>query len=362
MCGAMLARGLVGPLRAVRGYSTAATVSLQPDEELATFAAGCFWGVQLHFQRQNGVVDSQVGYINGITLNPSYTQVCTGNTGHAEAVQLKFNRAIVSYEELLEKFWSIHDPTTLNQQKNDIGTQYRSGIYYHNDQQLALATASKQQAQSRFARPIVTEIVPAQTFYLAEDYHQRYLEKGGQCARTGSTVPIRCYDTLLPNEQLATFAAGCFWSVQLNFQRLDGVVNSHVGYTSGTTVNPSYKEVCTGNTGHAEAVQIKYDESKISYKELLDKFFEIHDPTLLNRQKEDVGTQYRSGIYYHNEEQRELAEEAKKQKAEELKTEVVTEILPASTFYHAEDYHQKYLEKGGQCARVGSKNAIRCYG
>ncbi|OQR86044.1 hypothetical protein ACHHYP_11064 [Achlya hypogyna] len=172
------------------------------------------------------------------------------------------------------------------------------------------------------------------------------------------TVPV----TLEPNEQLATFAAGCFWSVQLNFQRLEGVVDSHVGYISGTTENPTYKQVCKGDTNHAEAIQIKYDESKITYKQLLDKFFEIHDPTSLNRQKEDEGTQYRSGIFYHNEEQRIAAEEAKAAKTEELKKEVVTEITAATPFYHAEEYHQKYLEKGGQCARVGSTDSIRCYG
>ncbi|EQC35322.1 peptide-methionine (S)-S-oxide reductase [Saprolegnia diclina VS20] len=172
------------------------------------------------------------------------------------------------------------------------------------------------------------------------------------------TVPV----TLEPNEALATFAAGCFWSVQLNFQRLEGVVDSHVGYINGTTENPSYKQVCKGDTNHAEAVQIKFDESKITYKQLLDKFFEIHDPTTVNRQKEDIGTQYRSGIFYHNEEQRVAAEEAKAQKAEAIKAEVATEIVPAGIFYHAEDYHQKYLEKGGQCSRVGSTDQIRCYG
>ncbi|ETV98492.1 peptide-methionine (S)-S-oxide reductase [Aphanomyces invadans] len=172
------------------------------------------------------------------------------------------------------------------------------------------------------------------------------------------SVPV----SLEPHEQLATFAAGCFWSVELNFQRLEGVVETHVGYINGTTVNPTYKEVCKGDTNHAEAVQIKFDTNTITYKELLDKFFSIHDPTTLNRQKNDVGTQYRSGIFYHNDEQKEEAEAAKAARAEEIKAEIVTEIVPAQTFYHAEEYHQKYLEKGGQCAAKGATDQIRCYG
>ncbi|KDO19205.1 peptide-methionine (S)-S-oxide reductase [Saprolegnia parasitica CBS 223.65] len=167
---------------------------------------------------------------------------------------------------------------------------------------------------------------------------------------------------LEPHEQLATFAAGCFWSVQLHFQRLDGVIDSHVGYINGKTVNPTYREVCSGESGHAEAVQLKFDENKISYKELVEKFFAIHNPTTLNRQKNDVGTQYRSGIYYHSDEQREIAEAIKRDEADNFPSEIVTEIEPAGPFYHAEEYHQRYLEKGGQCARVGSTDRIRCYG
>ncbi|OQR86045.1 hypothetical protein ACHHYP_11063 [Achlya hypogyna] len=162
-------------------------------EDLATFAAGCFWSVQLNFQRVPGVLESHVGYINGTEANPTYVKVCTGETGHAEAVQIKFDPSVISYDALLDKFWSIHDPTTINQQKNDVGTQYRSGIYYHSETQKALAIASKSKAQPNFQRPIVTEIAPAQIFFVAEEYHQRYLEKGGQCARKGSTDTIRCY-------------------------------------------------------------------------------------------------------------------------------------------------------------------------
>ncbi|KAF0699029.1 Aste57867_10374 [Aphanomyces stellatus] len=172
------------------------------------------------------------------------------------------------------------------------------------------------------------------------------------------SVPV----SLEPHEQLATFAAGCFWSVELNFQRLEGVVETHVGYINGTTVNPTYREVCKGDTNHAEAVQIKFDVNTITYKELLDKFWSIHDPTTLNRQKNDVGTQYRSGIYYHNDEQKAEAEASKAARVDEIKSEIVTEIEPAGVFYHAEDYHQKYLEKGGQCSQKGSTDQIRCYG
>ncbi|OQR86872.1 hypothetical protein ACHHYP_09798 [Achlya hypogyna] len=166
----------------------------------ATFAAGCFWGVQLHFQRVPGVLQTAVGYTNGQVERPTYEQVCSGTTGHAEAVRVQFDPAIVSYDELLQKFWSIHDPTTLNRQKFDFGTQYRSGIYYHDEGQRVAAEASKKALVlprsifSLFFRPkVVTEIEPAGIFYPAEEYHQRYLEKGGQCASSGCTDNVRCY-------------------------------------------------------------------------------------------------------------------------------------------------------------------------
>lgn len=159
----------------------------------ATFAAGCFWGVELAFQRLNGVAKTQVGYTNGQQLNPTYRDVCSGQTGHAEAVEIKYDSSVVSFNELLSKFWSIHDPTTLNRQKNDIGTQYRSGIYYHSEEQKQQATESKVALEKKLSRPIVTEIAAAATFYPAEDYHQQYLEKGGQCAATGCADRIRCY-------------------------------------------------------------------------------------------------------------------------------------------------------------------------
>ncbi|KAI9912322.1 hypothetical protein PsorP6_006694 [Peronosclerospora sorghi] len=160
---------------------------------VATFAAGCFWGVQLAFDRVPGVLDTVVGYTQGKVDHPTYHEVCSGSTDHAEAVHIVFDAQQVSYEDLLTKFWSIHDPTTLNRQKNDIGTQYRSGIYYHTDEQREAAEISKQELQKTLTKHIVTEIKPATHFWHAEDYHQKYLERGGQCADKGCDVPIRCY-------------------------------------------------------------------------------------------------------------------------------------------------------------------------
>jgi peptide-methionine (S)-S-oxide reductase len=145
----------------------------------ATFAAGCFWGVEAAFRKVDGVVDATVGYTGGETLNPSYEDVCRGRTGHAEAVEVQFDPERVSYDELLDIFWALHDPTTMNRQGPDVGTQYRSAIFFHDAEQEAAATASKarlEQAGS-FRKPIVTEIVPAGTFYRAEDYHQQYFGK-----------------------------------------------------------------------------------------------------------------------------------------------------------------------------------------
>jgi peptide-methionine (S)-S-oxide reductase len=152
----------------------------------ATFAAGCFWGVEASFREVEGVVRTAVGYTGGTTADPSYEQVCSGTTGHAEAVDLWFDPAIVSYGELLSTFWSIHDPTTRDRQGWDFGSQYRSGIYVHDADQERLAVASRDEHQTVLTRPIVTEIVPAPAFHDAEDYHQRYFEKhgGAVCAAT----------------------------------------------------------------------------------------------------------------------------------------------------------------------------------
>jgi peptide-methionine (S)-S-oxide reductase len=150
--------------------------------EKATFAAGCFWGVEAAFRKINGVTDTAVGYMGGTLDHPSYEDVCTDQTGHAEVLQVEFDQAVVSYEQLLDTFWQVHNPTTLNRQGPDVGTQYRSAIFFHSPAQEAQAVQSKEQAQAKFARPIVTQIVPAQTFWRAEEYHQRYHEKhGGAC-------------------------------------------------------------------------------------------------------------------------------------------------------------------------------------
>lgn len=149
--------------------------------EKATFGAGCFWGVEVAFRKVRGVKDAVAGYLGGTLPSPTYKDVCTGRTGHAEVVEVAYDPNIVRYDELLDVFWSSHDPTTLNRQGPDRGTQYRSAIFYHNEAQRTAALASKERwdASGRFPRPIVTEITPASTFYRAEEYHQRYLEKQG---------------------------------------------------------------------------------------------------------------------------------------------------------------------------------------
>jgi peptide-methionine (S)-S-oxide reductase len=150
--------------------------------------------------------------------------------------------------------------------------------------------------------------------------------------------------------QKAAFGAGCFWGVEAAFQKIKGVKSTIVGYMGGNFKNPTYEDVCTDKTGHAEVVQIEFDPKLISYEELLEIFWKNHDPTELNRQGFDFGTQYRSVIFYYNEVQKKLAEESKNKKQVELKNNkiIVTEITPARDFYPAEEYHQKYLEKHGR--------------
>lgn len=147
--------------------------------------------------------------------------------------------------------------------------------------------------------------------------------------------------------ETATFAAGCFWSVETAFEKIKGVKKTTVGYIGGKTKNPIYEQVCTNKTGHAETVQIIYDPEQITYEQLLETFWNIHDPTQLNRQGPDVGTQYRSAIFYHNQEQKQIAEQSKKLKQKNLNKKIQTEITSAKEFYPAEEYHQKYLKKQG---------------
>ena len=149
--------------------------------EQAMFGAGCFWGVEATFRDLPGVLDTEVGYAGGHMDDPRYEEVCTGKTGHAEVVRIRFDSNEISYSDLLDVFWKCHNPTTLNRQGPDIGTQYRSAVFYANDSQRKTALRSKaaQEDSGVYRKPIVTEIVPAKDFYPAEDYHQRYLEKRG---------------------------------------------------------------------------------------------------------------------------------------------------------------------------------------
>lgn len=150
--------------------------------EKATFGAGCFWGVETAFREVPGVLDAAVGYLGGTLENPTYRDVCNGDTGHAEVVEVVFDPEKVTYEQLLDRFWTLHDPTQFNRQGPDYGSQYRSAIFFHSPEQKAAAEASKERlaASGRFAKKIVTEITPASTFYRAEEYHQQYLAKRGQ--------------------------------------------------------------------------------------------------------------------------------------------------------------------------------------
>ena len=149
--------------------------------EKATFGAGCFWGVDLTFSQLPGVTETASGYEGGKVDNPSYQDVCTDQTGHAEVVEVKFDPSKISYQQLLDQFFSLHDPTQLNRQGPDWGAQYRSVVFYHSPEQKAAAeaTIARLTAEHRFAKPIVTQVVPASTFWRAEEYHQKYLEKRG---------------------------------------------------------------------------------------------------------------------------------------------------------------------------------------
>ena len=150
------------------------------------------------------------------------------------------------------------------------------------------------------------------------------------------------------NAEKATFAAGCFWHVELAFSEVKGVVSTRVGYTGGAMAKPNYQQVCSDETGHAEAVEVMFDSAAVSYGKLVEVFFSIHDPTQLNRQGPDVGTQYRSAVFYHTEGQKETALKAKAEWEKKTGKNAVTEIVKAGAFYPAEEYHQKYLMKRGK--------------
>ncbi|XP_043716753.1 peptide methionine sulfoxide reductase A1-like [Telopea speciosissima] len=185
--------------------SSSASIAQGPDDDIpasgqqfAQFGAGCFWGVELAFQRVPGVKKTEVGYSQGHLHNPTYNDICTGTTNHSEIVRVHYDPKECGYESLLDVFWDRHDPTTLNRQGNDVGTQYRSGIYCYTPEQEKAASESIEKQQKLLNRKIVTEVLPAKKFYRAEEYHQQYLEKGGrfgfkQSAGKGCNDPIRCY-------------------------------------------------------------------------------------------------------------------------------------------------------------------------
>jgi peptide-methionine (S)-S-oxide reductase len=153
-------------------------------QKKATFGAGCFWGVEAAFRQLEGVTATRVGYSGGHTDNPSYEDVCSHTTGHAEVVEVTYDPERITYDDLLQTFWAKHDPTQLNRQGWDIGDQYRSAIFFHDAEQEEAALRSKAAEQTRHAKPVVTQVEPAQTFYEAEDYHQQYLEKRGRATCT----------------------------------------------------------------------------------------------------------------------------------------------------------------------------------
>lgn len=146
----------------------------------------------------------------------------------------------------------------------------------------------------------------------------------------------------------ATFAAGCFWGVEVAFRKVPGVVNASVGYTGGTVPDPTYEMVCSGSSGHAEAVAVEYDPDQVTYEKLLDVFWNTHDPTQMNRQGPDIGTQYRSAIYFHTPEQQQIAEQSKTRQSGQLGQPIATEITAAEKYYPAEEYHQQYIKKSGR--------------
>jgi peptide-methionine (S)-S-oxide reductase len=171
------------------GDTVAARADAPAGLQTATFGAGCFWGVEIEFANLPGVRRTAVGYLGGTLSEPTYEEVCTGRTGHAEVVQVDFDPSEVSYEQLVERFFALHDPTQRNRQGPDVGTQYRSAIFFHDAEQERVAREVRDRAQAGFDRPIATEIAPASAFYRAEDYHQRYLEKRGlaSCAVPATT-------------------------------------------------------------------------------------------------------------------------------------------------------------------------------
>jgi peptide-methionine (S)-S-oxide reductase len=210
-------------------------------------------------------------------------------------------------------------------------------------------SALKEKAMSRLMLGlgllVILGLTACYMFAAAPAGHEQPASQG-QPAPTSQPIP----PDVLAKSQQADFAAGCFWGSEATFRKVPGVLATEVGFEGGTTVNPTYQDVCTDKTGHAETVRVIYDPQKVSYQQLLDVFFENHDPTTVDRQGPDYGTQYRSVIFYHNDEQKKLAEADKQKRNEsgEYVGPIVTQILPAKNFYRAEDYHQEYFEKQGE--------------
>ncbi len=173
----------------MKDHDSAPIPSIGPGEQVATLAGGCFWCLDSVFRTMDGVKAVTTGYTGGNDSNPTYEQVCDGDTGHAEVVQIVFDPTKISYAKLLDIFWTIHDPTSLNRQGNDVGTQYRSAVFYHNDEQRMIAEKSKAEVQGQYRSPIVTEIVPLKKFWPAEIYHQDYFRKNPSNAYCRFTIP-----------------------------------------------------------------------------------------------------------------------------------------------------------------------------
>lgn len=353
--------------------------------EKIVLGGGCFWCVEAVFEEVDGVVSTVSGYAGGETEDPTYRQVCAGTTGHAEVCELQYDPSAISLEIILDAFFETHDPTTLNRQGVDRGTQYRSTILYTSEEQRIAAQAYLAQLDSSglHASPIVTTVEPLATFYPAEEEHQDYYRKNptaGYCvrniptklkklrallARKSEEKPMSTNEpqdeTPVPentsNMKVITLGGGCFWCVEAVFEEMAGVTAAVSGYAGGHVENPSYNAVCSDTTGHAEVCEIHYDGSKVGLDELLDVFFKTHDPTTLNQQGHDRGSQYRSTIMYHDDAQREFAKQYinKLDESGRLANKVVTEIVAAPKFYEAEEYHQDYFRKNpgaGYCIAV----------
>lgn len=374
---------------AVASSSDITVVVSSPTEETIILAGGCFWSVELAFQRLPGVIHTEVGYAQGHVANPTYEEVCDGKTGHAEAVRVRFNPAIVSLEQLLSFFWDFIDPTNSDGQGADEGPQYRSGIYYNDAAQQTICGQSLESKKRELLPKVVyTEVAAATSWYPAEDMHQKYLEKGGQCALKGDTTPIRCYGlpyqpkrmdetarrllarTAAPaayegsstNRSSIVLAGGMFWGLQLALQRLPGVDETEAGFAQGTTPEPTFELSVAGKTDHVQAVKVTFDEQVLPLSMLIDYFWDYIDPTQQDGQGDDNGAHFRTGIYYLSAAQEKVAIESMAAVQKLFSEPIVTELAACHSWVPVEEFYQRYLEKGGQSARKGDVTPIMQYG